>query len=120
MAKSFNTSGACFPDIHYMVDVSSRADQIIQQLILQHKYFTINRARQYGKTTILWALGRYLSSDYVVLSLDFQKLSYDDFLTEQSFSEALVREILQKQSLLKTFRRRFWYRCRNGKADSAA
>ena len=56
MGKCFNTSGACFSDILYMVDINSRADQIIQELISQQKYFTINCARQYGKTTILDAL----------------------------------------------------------------
>lgn len=117
--KKINTNGDCKPDLHYMVNIESRL-KAIRAMVHNRDYFTISRARQYGKTTILRALGRYLSSDYVVLSLDFQKLSYDDFLTEQSFSVTLVREILQKQSLLKTFRRRFWYRCRNGKADSAA
>ena len=35
------------------------------------QYFTINRARQYGKTTTLQILGEYLASDYTVISLDF-------------------------------------------------
>ncbi len=91
MAKSFNTSGACFPDIHYMVDVSSRADQIIQQLILQHKYFTINRARQYGKTTILDALYQKLNKDYGVFFLSFEDMGSAAFLDEYQFCKTFLR-----------------------------
>lgn len=97
--KKFNTNGDCKPKLHYMVNIEGRLREI-KAMADNRDYFTINRALQYGKTTILRALGRYLRKDYVVLSLDFQKLSHDDFQTEQSFSEALVREILQKQSLL--------------------
>lgn len=39
------------------------------------KYFTINKARQYGKTTILTALADYLRIEYEVINLDFQGLS---------------------------------------------
>ena len=35
------------------------------------QYFTINRARQYGKTTTLRALEVFLDDDYTVISLDF-------------------------------------------------
>ena len=42
------------------------------------QYFTINRARQYGKTTTLAALAKYLIQDYVVVSLDFQLMSHKD------------------------------------------
>lgn len=55
-----------FPDIHYMVNVDSRTEQLIQGLILQHKYFTINCARQYGKTTILNALYQKLKLEYSI------------------------------------------------------
>lgn len=37
------------------------------------KYFTINRARQYGKPTLLRALVEYLQDGYMVLSLDLSK-----------------------------------------------
>ena len=44
-------------------------------------YFTINRARQYGKTT-LNALRSYLSSDYDAISSDFQRISDADIEIE--------------------------------------
>ena len=43
----------------------------IKKMIDAGQYFTINRARQYGKTTTLRALAKYLVQDYVVVSLDF-------------------------------------------------
>src|SRR5699024_8189662 len=58
------------------------------------KYFTVNRARQYGKTTVLTALAEYLKAEYSVISLDFQMISYADFESEQSFVAAFSRELL--------------------------
>ena len=43
MRKRFNTSGACFQDLHYMVNLDSRAERIIRELVLQNKYFTITQ-----------------------------------------------------------------------------
>ncbi len=71
MRKYFNTCGVCFPDVHYMVDVSGRVEQIINDLISQNKYFTMNRARQYGKTTILDALYQKLKKNYSVFYLSW-------------------------------------------------
>ena len=52
MRKTFNTTAVCIPGEHYMVDISGRL-QKIKEMIDAKKYFTINRARQYGKTTTL-------------------------------------------------------------------
>ncbi|WP_242848167.1 hypothetical protein [Ruminococcus sp. HUN007] len=46
--KRFNITGACFPDEHYMVDISERLEKI-RSMIIQGDYFIINRGRQYGK-----------------------------------------------------------------------
>ena len=62
MCKSFNTDGYCDPKLHYMVSLSDRLDEI-KSMIDAGKYFTINRARQYGKTTILTALADFLEKD---------------------------------------------------------
>lgn len=53
MAKKFCTTGTCIPEKNYMVDLSNRIQQIINQYIESGQYFTINRARQYGKF-IFW------------------------------------------------------------------
>ena len=68
--KVFNTTAVCIPSKHYMVDLSERVSEI-RKLVDAGKYFTINRARQYGKTTTLSALKKALVKDYLVLALDF-------------------------------------------------
>ena len=73
MAKKFCTTGTCIPEKNYMVDLSNRIQQIINQYIESGQYFTINRARQYGKTTLLYLLEKELrNQDYLVLSLSFE------------------------------------------------
>lgn len=93
MSKTFNVNGDCKPELHYMVDVSANL-QKIKGMIEQGQYFVINRARQYGKTTTLRALERYLKENYYVVSLDFQMLSYADFESENAFVAAFAREFL--------------------------
>jgi hypothetical protein len=58
------------------------------------KYFSINKGRQYGKTTTIVALEEYLSAEYFVISLDFQGLSEFDFENENAFVSAFSRELL--------------------------
>ena len=49
------------------------------------EYFTMNKARQYGKTTILRALTDFLKRDYIVVSMDFQRIGASKFKTENIF-----------------------------------
>lgn len=93
MRKFFNTDGYCDPELHYMVNLSSRLNEI-KSMVDAGKYFTVNRARQYGKTTILTALSDFLRDDYEVISLDFQTISYADFNSEQNFVAAFSGELL--------------------------
>lgn len=51
--KKYNTTAVCIPEKHYMVDLSERVNEI-KKLVDDGKYFTINRARQYG---IIWRSG---------------------------------------------------------------
>ena len=78
MPKRFCTTGTCIPEKNYMVDISKRLDKIIQNYIENGQYFTINRARQYGKTTTLYLLERRLREKYLVLSLSFE--SADEYV----------------------------------------
>ena len=87
--KEFNTTAVCIPSKHYMVDLSERVAEI-RKLVDAGKYFTINRARQYGKTTTLTALKKELVKDYIVLSLDFQRIDHDVFETGATFSQAFA------------------------------
>lgn len=93
MGKVFNTSGDCKANIHYMVDISGRLREIKKMVDAGH-YFMINRARQYGKTTTLKALKRFLENEYVVIRMDFQGLGYASFETEQMFVRSFSMEIL--------------------------
>jgi hypothetical protein len=76
-----------------MVNISERLRQI-KNMVDEGQYFTINRARQYGKTTTLRALEEFLQKEYTVVSLDFQRMSYADFENENSFVMAFSGEIL--------------------------
>lgn len=63
------------------------------------QYFTINKARQYGKTTVLRALAQFLKDEYVVISLDFQMMSFGDFENETTFCKAYAREIIKETGM---------------------
>ena len=97
--KSFNTTGLCIPEKHYMVDISDKVAQI-RTLIDGGKYFTINRARQYGKTTTINALEHNLADDYYVLSLDFQSMGQKSFETEGLFVKGFCRSISDKNKYM--------------------
>ena len=86
--KKFNTTAVCIPEKHYMVDLSERVKEI-KKLIDAGEYFTINRARQYGKTTTIAALERFLSEQYDVVSIDFQDVTDADFANESKFVKGL-------------------------------
>lgn len=86
--KEFNTTAVCVPEKHYMVDLSERVNEI-KKLVDEGKYFAINRARQYGKTTTLNALEHGLSNQYDVISLDFQDMTDADFESESDFTKGL-------------------------------
>lgn len=92
MAKKFNITGLCLPEQHYMADTSDKIEQIVK-MVEQGSYFTINRARQYGKTTTLEMLRRTLEKDYIVLSLSFDSLGAASFDDEDCF----FRDFLQFQ-----------------------
>lgn len=89
MERCFNITGCCNPEEHYMVNLDSRLAQI-KKMIDKGQYFCINRGRQYGKTTTILALEKYLAKEYIVVSMDFQGLSTEIFRTEKAFSKAFA------------------------------
>ena len=90
MNRYFNITGCCNPQEHYMVNLDSRLAQI-KKMVDKGQYFSINKGRQYGKTTILKALREHLKNDYVVISMDFQFVSTSEFATENRFVKAFAR-----------------------------
>lgn len=93
MCKIFNVNGSCIQGLHYMVDLTDRLEQV-KAMVDAGQYFAINRARQYGKTTMLQALENYLEKEYAVVSLDFQRLCYANFESEQAFVMAFAGELV--------------------------
>lgn len=87
--KKFNTTAVCIPSRHYMADVSGKVQEI-KKLVDDGKYFTINRARQYGKTTTLTALNLALSNQYDVINIDFQDVTSAEFENETEFTKGLA------------------------------
>jgi len=70
--KIFNITGLCVPELHYMVDITEKIHLICRKYIDQGAYFTINRARQYGKTTTLRTLEHALREQYIVIRISFE------------------------------------------------
>lgn len=90
MPKVFNVTGNCIPKRHYMVNLESRL-QAIKKMVDAGQYITVNRGRQFGKTTTLMALAKYLSGEYYVLNMDFQSaMSSAGFENEYTFSSAFA------------------------------
>ncbi|MCD7981190.1 MAG: AAA-like domain-containing protein [Clostridiales bacterium] len=81
-----------------MVDLKERLFEI-RRMIDRGDYFTINRARQYGKTTMLFALEAYLKDDYLVIHLDFQDLDESAWSSVADFVSAFADEILTAMEL---------------------
>lgn len=90
--KEFHVTGTCNPDRHYMVDISGRIEQITRDYIDKGKYFTINRARQYGKTTLMFLLRRYLLEKYIVISISFEAAD-ELFVSSCALAAGLQRSI---------------------------
>ena len=95
MRKRFNITGSCNPQRHYMVD-SERRFRAVETLIDSGEYFTINRARQYGKTTTLDMIWRRLSGHYVVVPMSFEGLGDSAFASEGAFVRTFAKMMVSK------------------------
>lgn len=100
MRKVFNITGSCNPQWHYMVN-SKKRFKAIEELIATGEYFTINRARQYGKTTTLFMVWRRLSEQYLVLPMSFEGLGDSAFVSEEAFVGTFARMIARRLSSAK-------------------
>ena len=88
MSRKFNVNGVCYPDEHYMVNIDSKLAEI-KELVDEKQYFVINRARQYGKTTTLNLLVKYLADQYTVFFISFEGLGGTAFETEVEFCKTI-------------------------------
>jgi hypothetical protein len=94
MQKKFNVTGVCIPGMHYMVDISGKVNEIIR-MIEEGAYFTINKPRQYGKTTTLYLLAQELKkrADYLVLKISFEGVGDESYKSEKDFIKELFRQL---------------------------
>ena len=90
--KFFNVTGTCIPHKHYMVDISSKLAQI-KVMVDRGDYFTINRGRQYGKTTTLVHLFKFLKNDYIICRMSFEGVGNESFETPKAFCQMFIRQI---------------------------
>ena len=88
MRKSFNITGTCFPDYHYMMDTTAQMARVMD-LIEFGAYFTINRPRQFGKTTTMQTLNDQLlnSEEYLPIKISFENVGDSQFKDEVSISQ---------------------------------
>ena len=119
--RRFNVTGTCVGHKHFMVDISGKLDKI-EKLVEAEHYFTINRARQYGKTTTLFHLAKRLEQrgDYICASITFEDAGINAFESEEAFcrmflgriSESLAFSIADEEYAEK------WYNSDVGGIDS--
>ncbi len=95
MRRRFNITGLCSPERHYMVRLDDRLKKIKEDYIDYGSYFVINRGRQYGKTTTLRSLKKYLSEEYIVVSMDFQELGTEEFADAYIFTREFAKVFIR-------------------------
>ena len=98
--KKFNVTGVCVPEEHYMVNTQEKQARIMS-LIEYGKYFTINRARQFGKTTMLMQLNRQLNSipEYTCIRLTFEGMGDEMFSDDEAFCKEFLIQVSESLHL---------------------
>jgi|AntRauTorckE5430_2_1112549.scaffolds.fasta_scaffold05679_3 hypothetical protein len=94
MPKKINITGTCYPALHYMADISAKL-KAIMTMVEEGEYFTINRPRQYGKTTMLATLNDTLSAraDYLPIRMNFQGVDSKHHETDSAFAQMVLRQM---------------------------
>jgi len=91
--REFNVTGLCIPSKHYMADISNKVSQIAA-MVEKGQYFTINRARQYGKTTTIRQLEKILlENGYQVARISFEGIDDTSFENEGNFCQNIINQI---------------------------
>jgi hypothetical protein len=100
MGKEFNITGRCYASEHYIVNTHAKLDKILT-LVSKKQYFTINRPRQYGKTTMLFNIAQRLRSEggYFVINTSFEGMGDSFFENEKNFANVFLK-LLQEQTTL--------------------
>ena len=116
MARQFNTAVTCDPKRHYMVDTTNKM-KVFERLINNGNYFTINRARQFGKSTSLKWIYTHLNGEYLVVSLSFEDTEDSDWESPSTFYHFFCRYMVkafQSDALTKDEKNaKFWEDAQN-------
>lgn len=101
MRKRFNDTGLCVPGRHYMVDTSAKIEQLIR-LVEEGAYFTINRPRQFGKTTTLALLAKQLNqrSEYLALGVSFEGIDTVTYQRQDAFLTVFLKLLREESEYL--------------------
>ena len=91
--REFNVIGDCRKEENYIVDITEKINQITK-LVVEGKYFAINRARQYGKTTTIRFLSEKLKEKYIVIRTTFEGLSDVVFENDKNFNMNFIKKII--------------------------
>jgi hypothetical protein len=77
-----------------MGDLSKKLDRIVE-MIAGGDYFTINRPRQYGKTTIIYLLEQRLVKDenYLVLGISFEEIDAATYEKQEWFISTFLEMV---------------------------
>ena len=100
MGKRFNITGLCVPEKHYMVDTSAKMEQV-GKMIDCGDYFTINRARQFGKTTLLHGIRQKFSDRYLVIDMSFEGIGDTPFENRKNFVSTFCALVVRYLEFLK-------------------
>ena len=95
--KTFNTTGLCLPDQHYMCDVSAKFARC-KELVENGSYYAINFPRQHGKTTMKALLAKAFRErdDYLVISTSMEGMGDDAFESEQQLCYQFMNLIAEE------------------------
>lgn len=97
MVKTFNITGTCIPERHYTADISKKLDKLME-MVSKGDYSTINRPRQYGKTTVIYLLEQRLKhdKDYLAIDISFEGIDTPTYQKHERFI-ATVMNILSRR-----------------------
>jgi hypothetical protein len=91
MKRIFNTTGTCIPTRHFVADVSAKVNQVME-MAARGDYFTINRPRQYGKTTLMYHLFQEMQGKkgYLPLDISFEGIGSSTYAAAERFIPAVL------------------------------
>jgi len=97
MKRIFNTAGTCIPARHFVADITGKVNQVME-MITRGDYFTINRPRQYGKTTLIYHLFQEMwkDKDYLALDISFEGIDSSVYKSTDRFIPAFIDLLIMR------------------------